>query len=155
VVEKGCIHLFQGNYEDFINIWKKRLDDEQSDTVESLESTKQTSTSTARRLQDQKRQEAQWRNQLYREKKPLQESLAKLDASLNDFHQLLDSLNRQLGDPETYTDGAKVQQLQKDYQQCQKRISELTAQWEADALALEELEESFWKDKEIIGSSVS
>jgi ATP-binding cassette, subfamily F, member 3 len=97
--------------------------------------------------------EAAWRNDLYKLKRPLQESLARVDAALDEFHRMLDTLNQRLGDPVTYQDGVRVQQLQKEYQLCQKKIEALTEQWEASALALEELETNFWKDKEVSGAS--
>lgn len=151
LVENGRILLFPGNYDDYLNIWKKRLDEEQNNSARSPEARNPAADSTARRTQEQKRLEAQWRNQLYQQKKPLQAKLTELDASLHELHLLLDSLNRRLGDPKTYSDGARVQQLQKEHQNCRAKIAEFTAQWELNALALEELEENFWKDKQAVG----
>jgi ATP-binding cassette subfamily F protein 3 len=62
----------------------------------------------------------------------------------------LDALNALLGDPDTYQNGNRVQELQKEYQQCQSELRKLTEEWEEKALALEELEENFWRDKERI-----
>jgi len=152
-VENGGIHLFPGNYEDFLNIWQKRLDDERNAEAMTELSPKEGASSTARRAQEQKRLHAEWRNQLYRLKKPLQERLGKVDSAFNEWHQRLDSLNEQLANPDTYQNGQVVQQLQKEYQHCQKKLGELTEQWEANALALEELEANFWRDKEVNGAS--
>ena len=152
LVENRRIHLFPGNYDDYLQTWKKRLDDEQGDSSAPSESRRPAADSTARRAQEQKRLEAQWRNQLYKQKKPLQDKLAQLDASLHELHLALDSLNQQLANPETYSNGARVRQLQKDHQDCRKKIAEVTSQWEANALALEALEENFWKEKESIGA---
>lgn len=152
VVEKGEIHLFPGNYEDYLNIWQKRLDEEHNAEAIANLSLKEGTPSIARKAQEQKRLRAEWRNQLYRLKKPLQEKLEKVDSALSECHQLLDSLNDRLGNPDTYQDGQKVQQLQKEYQHCQRRLGELTEQWEANALALEELEENFWRDKGVNGA---
>lgn len=152
-VENGQIHLFPGNYDDFINIWKNRLEQEIDAELSAGQTSKDEGSSSARKAQMQKRLEAGWRNELYRIKKPLQERLERVDSDLNEFHRLLDSLNEQLGDPGTYHEGTKVQQLQIKYQHCQKKIEELTQQWESTALALEELEENFWKDKEVAATS--
>ena len=154
-VQNGQIHLFPGNYDDFINIWKNRLDQEDDRELSSGQVSKDVNSSTARRAQEQKRLEAEWRNELYRLKKPLQERLERVESDLGEFQQLLDSLNAQLGDPSTYQDGAAVQQLQIKYQQCQNKIEELTQEWETNALALEELEEGFWKDKEVVAAQSS
>jgi len=152
VVENGEIHLFPGNYEDYLNVWQKRLDEEHNAEVITDVSSKEGTPSIAKKAQEQKRLQAEWRNQLYRLKKPLQEKLEKVDSALNECHQLLDSLNDRLGNPDTYQDGQKVQQLQKEYQHCQRKLGELAAQWEANALALEELEENFWKGKGVNGA---
>ncbi|MGA7875209.1 MAG: ATP-binding cassette domain-containing protein [Desulfoferrobacter sp.] len=152
-VENGQIHLFPGNYDDFINIWKNRLEQEIDAELSAGQTSKDEGSSSARKAQMQKRLEAGWRNELYRIKKPLQKRLERVDSDLNEFHRLLDSLNEQLGDPGTYQEGPKVQQLQIKYQHCQKKIEELTQQWESTALALEELEENFWKDKEVAATS--
>ncbi|MDY0041749.1 MAG: ABC-F family ATP-binding cassette domain-containing protein [Desulforhabdus sp.] len=147
-VENGTVNLFPGNYQDFVNIWQKRLEEEREiETITDL-SSKEGASSIARKAQEQKRAQAERRNQLYRLKKPLQEKLEKVDSALNEWHQRLDSLNEQLAKPETYQNGAGVQQLQKEYQLCQRKLGELTEQWEASALALEVLEENFWRDKE-------
>lgn len=155
VVEEGEIHLFPGNYEDFLNIWQERLNGEENAAAISNPSSKVGVPSTARKAQEQKRLQAEWRNQLYRLKKPLQDKLEKVDLALTKCQQLLDTLNDQLGNPDTYQNGQKVQQLQKEYQHCQKKLGDLTEQWEANALALEELEENFWRDKEANGASSS
>ncbi len=152
-VENGQIHLFPGNYDDFINIWKNRLEQEIDAELSAGQTSKDEGSSSARKAQMQKRLEAGWRNELYRIKKPLQKRLERVDSDLTEFHRLLDSLNEQLGDPGTYQEGPKVQQLQIKYQHCQKKIEELTQQWESTALTLEELEENFWKDKEVAAIS--
>ncbi len=152
-VENGRIHLFPGNYDDFINVWQHRLLPHNEAAPGSEQTPQDAVSSGARRAQQQKRLEARWRNELYRLKKPLQEKLERADAELDELHRLLDSLNEQLGNPDTYQQGQKVQQLQIEYQQCQKDIGRLTQQWEAIALQLEELEENFWKEREIAACS--
>lgn len=154
-VENGQVHIFPGNYDDFVNIWKNRLDQESDVELSAGQTSKDGGPSTVRKAQEQKRLEAGWRNEIYRLKKPLQERLERLDSDLSEIHQLLDSLNEQLGDPSTYQDGATVQQLQIKYQQCQSKIEELTQQWETTALALEELEADFWRGKEVVAASSS
>ena len=74
-------------------------------------------------------------------------------AEVQKAHERLDFLNARLADPATYQSGGTVQELQKDYQQCQEAVKRLSSQWEEEALALEELEESFWKDKQLDSQS--
>lgn len=155
VVRPEGVQLFPGNYEDYVNIWSAKKDGEVDSRPGSTQASKEGVPSAARKAQDQKRLQAQWRNELYRLKKPLQEELEKVDLALSEYHRQLDSLNEELANPDTYQDGGRVQQLQKEYQSCQEILGKLTEQWESNALALEELEENFWKEKGVAESSSS
>lgn len=148
-VDSGRIELFPGNYTDFQEIWRKRLEKEASDHQGEQEEPRKSPGATAKKYQDQKRLEAEWRNELYRMKKPIQKRLEKIEVDLEKAHERLDSLNARLADPATYQNGRTVQELQIEYQQCQETIKLLSSRWEEDALALEELEENFWKDKQL------
>jgi ATP-binding cassette subfamily F protein 3 len=151
-VDSGGIHLFPGNYNDFQNIWKKRLEDGPPREAGQPESAvdrvdRKANGPSPPTVQEQKRLEAQWRNELYRLKKPLQERIEKAETLLDEAQKRAESLGGRLADPLTYQDGTNIQQLKKDYHDCRQRIQELTDEWEASSLELEELEESFWKDK--------
>jgi ATP-binding cassette subfamily F protein 3 len=148
-VESGQIHLFPGNFEDFQEIWKKRVEAsllESSDGGRAVEEKQEDL--PVKKKQVQKRLEAEWRNELYRIKNPVQKRLNGIEAALQEAQEELDLLNLRLADPSSYQDGSSVQTLQMDYQRCRQRVLELTSRWEECALELEELEESFWKDKE-------
>lgn len=149
VAEAGRTHLLLGNFDDYQNIWKHRLDETRAEegTGESREETKRDG-AAARRTHMHKRLEAEKRNDLYRRKKPLQTRLDRVEASLASAHDELDRLNQRLADPATYQNGSGVQELQKKYQECQLKIETLTREWEEHALALEELEDDFWKNAE-------
>ncbi len=148
LVEAGGIQLFPGNYEDFQQIWKKRLEEPVLSPSEKALREEAKSSVPVKRGQEQKRIEAERRNELYRLKKPLQERIDKIETELDSAHQRLELLNARLADPDTYRDGKEVQELQKEYQQCQTTIRKLTSEWEESSLAMEELEETFMKNKE-------
>ncbi len=148
-VDSGKIHLFPGNYNDFHNIWKKRLEENEtasSGTSDSAE-TISPATSSVKSTQERKRQEAEWRNELHRRKKPLQEQLEKVENTLEKAQKQLDHLNALLADPSTYQDGNRIQEVQKEYQESRRQMQRLTEQWEEHALALEELEKNFQREK--------
>lgn len=150
LVESNRIHVFPGNYDDYQSIWKERVEPALGSECASREAMdeKKSSTSPSRRAQEQKRLDACHRNDLYRMKRPIQEKISRLEASIEEAQEHMDRLNARLADPSTYQDGREVQELQKDYQQCRRRIQTLTGEWEENALALEELEQSFIKDRE-------
>jgi ATP-binding cassette subfamily F protein 3 len=145
VVQSGQIQLLPGNYRDYQEIWKTRLEESSPDDTDS-DGEKQggrPESPPARKDQDQKRLEAQRRNELCKLKRPLQERIEQIEASLREAQRKLDLYNVELADPGTYQDGNRIQELQREYQSCQKSIRGLTAEWEEKALALEELEQSF------------
>ncbi len=153
IVQAGQINLFPGNYDDYQSIWKNRLEESLAGTRGAREpggsgEEKKAQEAPARRAQEQKRLEAAWRNELYRLKRPLQERLQEVEEALETAHRQLDGLNARLADPNTYQDGVNVQNLQKEYQKCQQEIQKLTGEWEEKALTLEQLEESFYRDKQ-------
>ena len=150
VVGPKQLHLFPGTYDDFQNIWKSRLTDNETDESgkKDVKQGRASESSSGPKGQERKRLEAQWRNELYRLKQPLQKQLEKVESELETAQERLDTFNRLLADPDTYQNGTQIQGLQKEYQQCQNEIQKLTEKWEENALALEELEENFWKEKE-------
>ena len=143
VVDAGQIHLFPGNYTDYLEIWKKRLEQPPPDRAEANGEEPKTDPLLLRKGQNQKRLEAERRNQLFRLKKPIQDRLERLEAELEMAHELLDSLTARMADPATYQNGNTVQDLQKAYQQGQQKIQELTREWEHLASELEEIEQRF------------
>ena len=150
-VHAGRVHVFPGNYDDFKEIWEKRLEEEKSaGAPEGRAAGDGTGEARARSEQAQKRLRAEWRNELYRLKKPLQERIGRAETALDAAHGELEALNGRLEDPNTYKDGdgSRIQELRIQHHECQDRIRRLTGEWEECSLALEELEENFWKDKE-------
>jgi len=140
VVDSGRIHLFPGNYTDYQEIWRKRLEPQPPEADTGGADELATDALPARRNQSLKRLEAERRNQLFRLKKPIQERLAELENELDLTHELIASLTERLADPATYQQGSTVQDLQKRYQQARQQVQHLTLRWEDQASHLEELE---------------
>ncbi len=152
VADSGTIHLFPGNYDDYQSVWRKRLEESSvpDENGGFQDGSKRSEAASLRKAQTQKRLEAEWRNELYRMKKPLQEEIARLEEQVEAAQRQIEELSERLADPATYQDGKLAQELQRDYQECQKRIERQTAEWEAASMTLEELERDFWKDKDAV-----
>jgi ATP-binding cassette subfamily F protein 3 len=143
-VEGGKIHLFPGNYTDFQEIWKQRLESSSLSAGDTGgQDNDDGAAGPAQKNQDQKRLEAERRNALYRLKKPLQKRLGLVETALEEAQGQLDALSARLADPSTYQGSEDVQSLQKEYQAVRVKVSQLSAQWEEAALELEELEMNF------------
>ena len=122
--------------------WKTRLDDPpQDETVRQGGNGAKSHTA-------QKRAEAEWRNELFRARKPVQESIERIERDLDCCHVELESLKVRLADTETYRQGKLAVEIQARYRETQRRIEELTGQWEQKMLELERIEEDFRKERE-------
>jgi ATP-binding cassette subfamily F protein 3 len=137
VVKSGAIHIFQGNYDDYVQTWKARLDDPPPE-----EAAKQGGDG-AKSHTAQKRAEAQWRNELFRARKPVQELVDRIEKDLDSCHAELEALKERLADTETYKQGKLAVEIQAKYRETQGRIDALTGQWETKMLELEQIEEDF------------
>jgi ATP-binding cassette subfamily F protein 3 len=150
-VQEGKLHVFPGNYNDFQNLWAPRLAEDASGPLASgsgaSAESERAPSPAQQKSPGRKRQEAEWRNEFFRLKKPLQQKVDDLEQALDTAQAELDRLNEKMGDPATYSDSSLVVSLRTDYQQCQARIQGLTADWESAAIELDELEQDFWKDK--------
>ncbi|MDR3555299.1 MAG: ABC-F family ATP-binding cassette domain-containing protein [Syntrophobacteraceae bacterium] len=148
VVKSSGLHVFPGNYDDYLQTWKSRLDDAARD--ESVKPGANGSRSQAA----QKRAEAEWRNELFRARKPLQELIDRIERDLEGCHAELEALRERLADTETYKQAKLAVEIQTQYRQTQGRIDELTGHWESGMLELEQIEEGFRKDRQRQGGTV-
>ncbi|MGC9194134.1 MAG: ABC-F family ATP-binding cassette domain-containing protein [Syntrophobacteraceae bacterium] len=142
VVKSGSVHTFSGNYDDYENIWKSRLENPAQGETPKQE------TNGAKSQTGEKRAQAQWRNGLFRAKKPIQDLIDRIEKDLDLCHAELESLKERLADVETYRQGKLAVEVQSQYRQTQSRIDELTGQWESKMLELEQIEEDFQKERQ-------
>jgi ATP-binding cassette subfamily F protein 3 len=145
VVRDGRVEGFPGNYRDYEEIWKKRL--ERPARLDGPGTARKEPAAPARKGKEQKRLEAAWRNELHRQKAPLASKLKELEQAIDSATRRLDDLGRLLAAPETYRNGSPVDELTREYYQLKRALEGYTRQWEQAALELEALEESFWRDK--------
>lgn len=145
----GRVEVFPGNYDDFELVWKTRLTRNETSKEKNNNSFRE----NTRKKNDHKRLEAERRNTLYRLKKPLLDEISSLEKRIDELHTQMDSIQNMLANPETYRNGAKVQDIQKRYGQIKAELSELTLLWEKKSIKLEELEEEFrlQTEMEVVG----
>ncbi len=145
VITNHRVELFQGNYDDFEQIWKKRL--ETPTLAVEQEAIQNNTTSAARKDKVQRRLEAKWRNELNRQKAPLTQRLESLELTIADVSSRLDELSRLLAQQDTYESGANVAELSREFGELKNSLEDYTRRWEETALELEALETSFWQEK--------
>jgi len=148
-VDQGRVTVLPGNYDDFYRLWKKRLkkrSDEPAPGVEApparpAPARAPDQTAGRRKSARQKRAEAEARNRLYRQLKPLRDKLADLEAKVEAAQAELDRVVQEMVDPEAYGDAQRWAELSRTHDRAKARVERLTSQWEEVALELEEKEQ--------------
>ncbi|UCE06349.1 MAG: hypothetical protein JSW07_22705, partial [bacterium] len=105
--------------------------------------------SAAKRSKEQRRLEARWRNELHRQKAPLNQRLQSLEQTIEEITNRLDELNELLAHPDTYENGVNIPELNREYQELKRSLEDKNRKWEEAAIELEALEESFWEEKRL------
>jgi len=141
-IRDGKAELFPGNYQDFEEIWKTRL--AEIDPLPRNHGEKEGSRankSLIRKSQEERRQEAEQRNALFRRQAPLKKQIQELEERLSKAFEEKKRMETLLADPETYKDGAQFEGLLQAYAGIEKEVNQLTAYWEDAILKMETIEE--------------
>lgn len=144
VIANGRVDMFHGNYDDYQEIWKMRL--QSPSPLPETESYRSEPSSGTKKSKEQKRLEANWRNELHRKKAPLTRRLENLEQRIEKLTGRLDELNHLLAQPDTYENGGFFKELHLEYHELKRTLEAQNQEWEEAALELEAIEESFWKD---------
>ncbi len=144
VIANGRLDMFHGNYDDYQEIWKMRL--QSPSPLPETESYRSEPSSGTKKSKEQKRLEANWRNELHRKKAPLTRRLENLEQRIEKLTGRLDELNHLLAQPDTYENGGFFKELHLEYHELKRTLEAQNQEWEEAALELEAIEESFWKD---------
>jgi ATP-binding cassette subfamily F protein 3 len=91
---------------------------------------------------EQKRLEAEERQSRSRVKKEQQQRVAALENEIAALEQLQTELAAELEKPETYAQPGRAMEVNRELIHAQERLTELTPEWEAAALKLEEIHSS-------------
>ncbi|MGB7067210.1 MAG: ABC-F family ATP-binding cassette domain-containing protein, partial [Syntrophobacteria bacterium] len=148
VLSNGRLEMFHGNYDDYQEVWKQRL--QPTLPLPETESYRSETISASKKSKEKKRLEAKWRNELHRNKAPLTKRLEDLEQTIEEISGRLDELNHLLAKPDTYENGADIAALNREYNKLKKSLEEHNRQWEQTAIELETLEKSFWQDKTLV-----
>ena len=141
-VEAGGIQEYPGHYSDYEWVKSKEV----PDVEVTLGATKDPSSSQLNR--DRKKKEAEERNQRYKNLKPLQTRLAKVESRLEVLMQTNETLQAQLADATIYEEGEKPRLLKTLEEQTTLKAEEkiLMQEWDELTIAIEQIENSEQKD---------
>lgn len=131
-VEQGRLTVYPGDYDYYQ--WR-RAQETSLPHATVIEPAEPVTVRHAR--QEQKRREAQQRNEHYRRQKQLQDELAEIEQQLGQMQHKQDELSNLLQSPETYKKRTDIAELSRQFSLVQGAIEQLNRRWEDVALQLE------------------
>ena len=141
-IREGKAELFPGNYQDFEEIWKARLSNIDPLPVRPAGKIEvQANKTIARKSQEERRQEAEQRNALFRRQAPLKKEIEELESRLAIAFEEKKRMESLLADPETYKESSKFEGLMQAYSGIEKEVNQLTIAWEDALLKMETIED--------------
>jgi ATP-binding cassette subfamily F protein 3 len=137
-LKDGSLDEYHGNYSYYL--WKREQEpDKPEPQTEESKSETQLPHVPGRKTKEQKRQEAEARAEISRERDHLKKNIAKIEKDIDASESRLKEMELRLANPETYRDGTDVAQLNRDYAELKKQIEDLYKSWESNRLRLDEL----------------
>lgn len=134
-VRAGKIKIYDGDIEYYLY---KRNEETEVNSKSIIEQTTETSS-----RKEQKRIEAEKRQQKYKATKNLKEKLVKLEKEIHKLEQELEKLNAELLNPATYNNHNQIRELNEKHKELKSSLDEKVKEWEEVSLSLEEVEKEF------------
>ena len=141
-LDAGGVTEYLGNYDDFLS---RRTAEEQKLSLRSAPA----EPAATRGRKQQRRIEAQRRQQLQREIGPLRLRVEELEAAVARAEEELGRAEAELADPGTYSVPQRAADLARLRSELEDRVLDLSAQWETTATELERREQEVkdsWQD---------
>jgi ATP-binding cassette subfamily F protein 3 len=131
----GHLRVFPGTVSDYQH--KRRMEQQSAAAPAAVRAT------PAVGERERKRLEAQIRQERYARTRPLQESIARLEKSIEEGERKKAALEAMLADPEVYRDGERAKNLNAEYKEIGKRLLDEYYQWGEMTKDLERVNASF------------
>ncbi|HPR87307.1 MAG TPA: ABC-F family ATP-binding cassette domain-containing protein [bacterium] len=141
-LREGRLTMYEGNYSDYIA--KREADAARaaeaarSAQAHLTEAAAETPT-PARKSKEQKRQEAEARQAISRDRNRLEQTIARIEAEIQAREEKKSTLEAQLANPQSYKNGEFAAQLTRDYTLVKSELEWLVTEWSENQQALEQL----------------
>ena len=139
-IRAGKVKIYEGHIEYYL--YKRNAESEKLSPSRQISGNiEQQSEPTSRK--EQKRIEAEKRQQRYKATKDLKERLAKLEKEIHKLEQELESINQTLLKPDTYNNLSQMRELNEKHAEIKSSLDKKVKEWEEVSLSLEEVERGF------------
>jgi ATP-binding cassette subfamily F protein 3 len=132
-LDSGAIHQYSGNYSYYHQMRMQKLAPQQSETGKpesDAAEEKATPKSTVKKSKEQKRLEAQERQQQYRERKRIETQLNQIITDIEQREKRKKELETLLSSVEIYQDGDKTRDIMREYRHISQELPLLYEKWE-------------------------
>jgi|GEM_PF-4893833 len=133
-IRDGRLYDYPGNYSWFIE--KRAV---QTATESEHRENEKSDQSQAERSKEQKRNEAEERNRIYRERKAIEDRLSPIEKMIEKDEKRKEEISGLLCEPEVLDDSTKVQSLMIELKDTEKRLEENYPIWEELAAKIESI----------------
>ena len=134
-IRAGKLKIYEGDIEYYF--YKRNAETEQVSIIK----VEQQADTTSRK--EQKRIEAEKRQQRYNATKDLKERSSKLEKEIHKLEQELEKINATLINPDLYNNPNQIKELNEKHQKLKLSLDEKVKEWEEVSLSLEEIEREF------------
>ncbi len=137
-IKEKHLRVYEGNYSDYLH--RRQQDETKITDSKSSSPTESTSkTSIVKKSKEDKRKEAEARQAISKKRNQFQKIVDDCEAQIEILETRIGEIETLLADPETYKDGPKAAQLQKEYADAKNNLQQNMEQWETAQMEIEEL----------------
>ena len=134
-IRAGKIKIYEGDIEYYLY---KRNEETEQVSQTKVEQPNETSS-----RKEQKRIEAEKRQQRYIATKDLKERLTKLEKEIHKLEQEIEKINATLINPDSYNNHSQIRELNEKHKELKLSLDEKVNEWEEVSLSLEKIEREF------------
>lgn len=139
-IDRGRLNTFLGNY-DYYLFKKQQIQLEEAQNEGVTTQAPSSSNKTLYRTKEERKKEAQERDQYKRQLNQLKKKFQDTETLLSEATQQFDQLNERLSDSSLYLNQKETYETIQTHRRVKEQVQELTQLWESLALQLEEMQE--------------
>lgn len=128
-IENGQLRVFPGNYEDYIRI-KERMIDEENKEEQNNNISKETIADNALTSKEQRMKEHEDRKARDRQKRSIEKKITQTENEIEQAEKRISELDTEMSDPKIATDYSKLSQLNSEKSKFAETYTKLLEQWE-------------------------
>ncbi|MCB0288913.1 MAG: ABC-F family ATP-binding cassette domain-containing protein [Calditrichaeota bacterium] len=145
-IKDGHLKEFEGNYTDYLARREALSAAAPAPAATTVTETDNASTPRKVKTKEQKRQEAEARQAVSKQRNQLKKEIETCEGRISELESRKGEIEAKMADPATYQDGERAAALQREYAEVKSALESTFARWEEAQVAYEALLEGLEKD---------